>query len=107
MPSHSISHQPVSVRQRTLEDAADCVLHDRNRAYGEPEDSFSDVAKGWSIIAGVEIDATMTCLMLAWLKIVRAKDNPEHPDSYVDLCGYGACAAECADKAAPKKHPGV
>lgn len=89
---------PRTVRQRALDDAADCVLRDRNTTHGEPEDSFAAIAKGWSVLAGTEITATQACLMLAWLKIVRANGNPNHWDNYPDLLGYGACAAECAEK---------
>jgi hypothetical protein len=88
---------PVSVRQRTLEAAADCVLRDRNVTHGEPENSFREIAIGWSVIAGCEIDETKACLMMVWLKTVRAKNNPDHPDNFIDLCGYGSCASECAD----------
>lgn len=83
-------------RKECLDAAAACVLKDRNITYGSPEDSFGRVAKGWSALKGVEITATDVALMLAWLKIVRAHDNPDHTDSFVDLVGYGACAAECA-----------
>ena len=88
-----------TTRQRALDDAAECVLRDRNTTHGEPEDSFPAIAVGWSALAGVEITATQACLMLAWLKIVRANGNPDHWDSFPDLIGYGACAAECAEKA--------
>lgn len=97
MPApHSLA-RPVSVRQRTLEAAADCVLRDRNMTHGEPEDSFHEIAVGWSVIAGCEIDATRVCLMMVWLKTVRAKNNPDHVDNFTDILGYGSCAAECAD----------
>jgi hypothetical protein len=92
-----------TVRQRALEDAANCVLRDRNATHGEPEDSFPAIARGWSVLVGKEITATQACLMLAWLKIVRANGNPDHFDNYSDLLGYGACAAECAQKEREKR----
>jgi Domain of unknown function (DUF6378) len=84
-------------RQLTLEAAAECVLKNRCDAYGPPEDSFSDIAVGWSVIAGTEITAAQVGLMMVWLKTVRAKENPGQMDNYVDGAGYFACAAECAD----------
>jgi hypothetical protein len=84
------------MRGECLAAAADCVLRDRNATHGEPESSFGKIAKGWSALKGVEITATDVALMLAWLKIVRAHDNPAHEDSFVDLAGYAACGAETA-----------
>ena len=86
-----------TTRQLTLEAAAECILKNRCDAYGPPEDNFRDVATGWSVIAGTEITAVQVGLMMAWLKTVRAKDNPAHLDNYVDGAGYFACAAECAE----------
>lgn len=83
-------------REECLEVAAACVLKDRNVTYGSPEDSFTKIARGWSALKGVEFTAAEVSLMMAWLKIVRAFDNPGHTDSFVDLAGYAACAAECA-----------
>ena len=36
-------------------------------------------------------------IMMALLKMARAKSNPYHEDNYVDGAGYMACAAECVD----------
>lgn len=83
-------------RKECLDAAAACVLTDRNVTYGGPEESFGKIAKGWAVILGADIDATDVALMMAWLKIVRASANPGHMDSFVDLVGYGACAAELA-----------
>jgi hypothetical protein len=83
-------------REECLNAAAACVLKDRNVTYGGPEESFGKVAAGWSALIGFGLTATDVALMMAWLKIVRASDNPGHTDSFVDLVGYGACAAECA-----------
>lgn len=86
-----------TTRQLTLEAAAECIMKNRCDAYGPPEDSFRDIAVGWSVIAGTDITAAQAALMMTWLKTVRAKDNPAHMDNYVDGAGYFACAAECAE----------
>jgi hypothetical protein len=89
-------------REQCLDAAAECVLRDRNVAYGGPEDSFSKIAKGWSVIKGGEFTPVDVALMMAWLKIVRASGNPGHEDSFVDLAGYAACGAELAGLALEK-----
>jgi hypothetical protein len=84
-------------REQCLNEAAACVLKDRNVKYGGPEDSFTKIGKGWSVIKGIEITASDVALMMAWLKIVRASGNPSHEDSWVDMAGYAACGAELND----------
>jgi hypothetical protein len=86
-----------TTRQVTLETAADCVLRDRCNLYGSPENNFTEVAIGWSVITGQEITTAQVGLMMAWLKIVRANHSPDHMDNYADGAGYFACAAECAE----------
>jgi hypothetical protein len=83
-------------REQCLDAAARCVLRDRNVTHGSPEESFLKIAKGWSVIKGIEITSVDVALMMAWLKIVRASGNPGHEDSWTDLAGYAACGAELA-----------
>lgn len=85
-------------RKECLDAAEACVLKDRNRTYGDPEESFSRIAVGWSAILNFDMTATEVALMMAWLKIVRAADNPGHADSWADLAGYAACGAELAGR---------
>jgi hypothetical protein len=37
-------------------------------------------------------------LMMAMVKMARAKSNKSHADNFVDLAGYAACAGELAMK---------
>lgn len=90
-------------RKECLEQAMGCVLKDRNNQYGGPEDSFERIADLWEAYLHAPISALDVAMMMSLLKIARAKANPAHADSFVDLAGYAACAAECADgKPAPK-----
>ena len=98
MKNTSSDIDPRTTRQRALDDAADCVLRDRNTIHGEPEDSLEDIAKGWSVIARCEISPSQVALMMVWLKTVRATQNPVHWDSWVDICGYGSIGAECSQR---------
>jgi hypothetical protein len=83
-------------REQCLNEAAACVLRDRNKTHGGPEESFGKIAKGWAVIKGIEFTSADVALMMAWLKIVRASGNPEHGDNWVDMAGYAACGAELA-----------
>lgn len=84
------------MRKIILDTAAQAVLSDRNLSYGEPEDSFAQLAKVWSLRLGVEVSAPQAALMLIDLKLIRLWGNTAHQDSWVDVAGYAACGAETA-----------
>jgi len=83
-------------RKECLDAAAEAVLKNRQATYGPPESSFADTAVVWSVIVGFEIKPWQVPLMLAGLKVVRAKASPQHADNWADLAGYAACGAELA-----------
>ena len=83
-------------RKECLEQAAKCVLRDRNNAYGGPEDSFGVIANFWSVYLGRKVYPHDVAMMMSLLKIARIKANKGYADGYIDLAGYAACGAECA-----------
>ncbi len=83
-------------RKECLDKAAECVLKDRASQYGGVEDNFRTIANFWSVYLGRKVYPADVAAMMALLKIARAKANPRHADSWVDLAGYAACGAECA-----------
>jgi len=97
-------------REDALSAAADCVLRDRNKSYGGPEQSFGITAELWSIILRpilkeeAAVDPAQVALCLDSLKTARLIFNLSHPDSWVDKIGYSACGAEVATSPpAPEK----
>ena len=84
-------------RKEILDRAAECVLRDRNTQYGNPEDSFSEIASLWSFFLGTKVKAYQVAVMMALMKIARIKYNPTHADSWVDLAGYAACGSEASE----------
>lgn len=89
-------------RKECLDDAAKCVLQDRACEYGGMEDNFGRIAKLWTHYLGVAVDAVDVAMCMALLKVARIRNNKAHADSYVDLAGYAACGAECAQMSAPQ-----
>jgi hypothetical protein len=75
-----------------------CVLRDRNREYGGPEDSFGVIANFWSVYLGRKVYPADVAMMMALLKIARIRANRGYGDGYVDLAGYAACGAEIMDR---------
>ena len=85
-------------RKECLEQAAGCVLKDRNNEYGGPEDSFGVIANFWSVYLGRKVYPADVAMMMGLLKIARIKANKGYDDGYIDLAGYAACGAECASR---------
>lgn len=83
-------------RKETLDKAAACVLKDRQSQHGKPEDTFGLIARLWSAYLGVTIEPHTVAIMMGLLKVARLRQNPNNDDSYTDLAGYAACAAELA-----------
>lgn len=83
-------------RADILDTAKHYVTKDRQDTHGKPEDTFGLIAAYWSAHLDTDVTATDVATMMGLLKIARIKMNPKHLDSYVDLCGYGACAGELA-----------
>jgi len=84
-------------RDRCLDEAKQCVMKDRAADHGDMEDNFALIAAYWSIHTGSKIGPSDVGIMMALLKMARAKSNPYHEDNYRDGAGYMACAAECVD----------
>ncbi len=83
-------------REETLHEAQKCVCIDRQEAYGTPEDSFTAIAKVWSVILKTEITAAQVCQCMIGLKLVRMTAGSK-PDNAVDAAGYAACLNEILD----------
>ena len=84
----------MSKRAEILHEAEKCICGQREQDYGSPEDNFSIIAGMWTEYTGKEITALDVAMMMCLLKIARIKNGGGTGDSFVDLCGYGACGGE-------------
>lgn len=95
-------------RAAVLEKARACVCGEREEDYGSPEDSFGCIAELWEAYlraacvspdSVVRVTPTDVAMMMALLKIARVGTSTigGTADSFVDLAGYAACGAECAE----------
>ena len=85
-------------RAETLDAAKACVCQNREQEYGAVENNFAMISDLWSVYLGVEITPVDVALMMAQLKMAKIKTGTFKEDSFVDACGYIACAAELATK---------
>jgi len=86
----------MSRRTFTLETANRLITEDRAAEYGSAITSFNRIAALWSTYLGAHVCAEDVALMMVLLKTVRARSSPRKQDSYDDMCGYSALAAELA-----------
>ena len=95
-------------RAAVLEKARACVCGEREEDYGSPEDSFGCIAELWEAYlraacvspnAIITVTPTDVAMLMALLKIARVGTSfvGGTADSFVDLAGYAACGAECAE----------
>lgn len=91
-------------REETLRRAIECVTGKREQDYGSPEDNFTTIAKFWTIFLRPvlkpheSISPVQVALMMGLLKIGRLSSGTATEDSFIDLAGYAACAAELLEK---------
>ena len=90
---------PKHTKASILATATEYVTRDRAADHGDTEDNFSTIAAYWNIhLGGTHVDAVDVGLMMAMVKLARAKSNKTHIDNFVDISGYAACAGELAMK---------
>lgn len=83
-------------REDILKTANECVNGARQQDYGNPEDNFKQIGKLWSAYTGHEYSPVDVSIMLMLMKVGRMKTGKGTTDTYVDICGYAACAGEIA-----------
>lgn len=88
-------------RDEILDKAAELINGERAKDYGPARKNHEDIAAGWSIIFGTQVNATQVARAMAWLKICRLSKTETHLDSYIDAVAYMALAGEMATELPP------
>lgn len=87
-----------TTRAEILDAAKKIVTGEREKQYGSPEDNFDVIARFWTTYAGHSFTPVDVAVMMTLLKVARIKTGHYKTDSYIDACGYLACAAEIAEE---------
>jgi hypothetical protein len=65
------------------------LIDERRRVYGEPTETFPQIAAMWNAyIGGGEITPTDVPAMMILMKLVRARQAPDYSDNTDDVDGY-------------------
>lgn len=81
-------------RSEILKIANEITNGNREEHYGKPEDNFQRIANLWSSYLGKQVTPTDVAALMILMKVARTQNDPFHIDSWVDICGYAACAGE-------------
>ena len=81
-------------RDEILDLAKQLINVDRNDDYGEASKNFDDIAQIWGVVLNRPVTRKEVALCMAGVKMARLAKSPDHDDSWVDLCGYGALGGE-------------
>ena len=96
-----------TTRAEILDAAKKIVTGDREKQYGKPEDNFAVIARFWEVYlserctdggAEVTLNPDDVAMLMALMKVARIMTGTFKGDSYIDACGYLACAAEIAGR---------
>ena len=106
-PLFAGAEQAPMPREKLLQLALSITSNDRNKAYGNPEDNFQNIADYWNTYltqraGGGTVEFRFTSQdvphMMILMKMARLATNPGHYDSLVDIAGYAACGADCQER---------
>ena len=84
-------------RGKVLSEARKVINGERQDAYGNPEDSFTDIADLWGWYLGRPLLPSDVAVLMALLKFAREKHQHKR-DNIVDACGYLALYADIVDR---------
>lgn len=96
-----------TTRAEILDTAKKIVTGDREKQYGSPEDNFAVIARFWEVylnqrcvdaMSGFTLNPDDVAMLMALMKVARIMTGTFKGDSYIDACGYLACAAEIAGR---------
>lgn len=78
-----------------LQSGSDAIVS-RGMSYGHPADTMERTAALWSAYLEIPITSSNVAVCMALVKLARLMETSTHPDSWIDLAGYVAIAAETA-----------
>jgi|TARA_R110000796_G_scaffold241992_1_gene363892 hypothetical protein len=83
----------MSVSDSILKAAQNLIKGDRAEDYGDKTITHRNIAELWSDYLGHSVSAHDVAICMILLKIARLKTKHKE-DSYIDIAGYAAIAAE-------------
>ena len=81
-------------RAEILQKAEQMINGPRARDYGDAYNNHERIAKMWTVLLDKELTVPQVYQCMIAVKLSRLIETPEHEDSAIDICGYGALMGE-------------
>ena len=81
-------------REEILVKAGSLINGPRAQKYGDARANHARIAKMWSALLDTEVSVEQVYQCMIAVKLARLSVTPDHEDSWVDICGYGALGGE-------------
>lgn len=85
------------VAESVLDEAARIVEGARQKNYGAPLDNWTNIARIWSVVLGIEVTAEQAALCMIGVKVAR-QAHRSHRDNLVDIPGYALVIEEIVNE---------
>jgi len=81
-------------RKEILNKAESLVNGPRAKQYGDAHENHARIAQMWSVLLDKPVTIQQVYQCMVAVKLARLVVTPDHEDSWVDICGYGALGGE-------------
>tara|TARA_R100000805_G_C3605225_1_gene105635 strand:- start:759 stop:1022 length:264 start_codon:yes stop_codon:yes gene_type:complete len=81
-------------REEILRKAESLVNGPRAKEYGDAHENHARIAQMWSVLLDKPVTIQQVYQCMVAVKLARLVVTPDHEDSWVDICGYGALGGE-------------
>tara|TARA_R100001443_G_scaffold69688_1_gene78134 strand:- start:207 stop:461 length:255 start_codon:yes stop_codon:yes gene_type:complete len=81
-------------RKEILNKAESLVNGPRAKQYGDAHENHARIAQMWSVLLDKPVTIQQVYQCMIAVKLARLTVTPDHEDSWVDICGYGALGGE-------------
>ena len=81
-------------RKEILNKAESLVNGPRAKEYGDAHENHARIAQMWSVLLDKPVTIQQVYQCMVAVKLARLVVTPNHEDSWIDICGYGALGGE-------------
>ena len=81
-------------RKEVLRKTESLVNGPRAKEYGDAHENHARIAQMWSVLLDKPVTIQQVSQCMVAVKLARLVVTPDHEDSWVDICGYGALGGE-------------
>ena len=81
-------------RKQILDKAEKMINGPRAKDSGDAHKNHQRIAMLWSVLLNKEVTVEQEYQCMIAVKLSRLIETPDHEDSWLDICGYGALGGE-------------